>query len=112
MKVFKSKYKLKNTSGGYDTVYFETSSEQVIETENKKFVSKSEKDSWNNKANNNHSHDNVSSSNSGFMSVVDKSNLDKITNALGDYKLWIGTKLEYDKISQKDDNTIYFIKEI
>ena len=54
----KGKYRVFNGSE-YETVYLQTSADQVIESENKKFVSQAEKNTWNSKANGNHNHDNV-----------------------------------------------------
>lgn len=110
MAIIKSKYKIKNNEN-YDTVYFETSADLVQETENKKFVTQQDKNSWNSKANVNHNHNNATSDQSGFMSPDDKKKLDKVSAAMGDFKIWSGTKQEYDAIAQKDSNTIYFIKE-
>lgn len=44
-------YKLKNSSGSYDTIYFKTTSEQVIDSSTRRFVTDTEKTTWNNKAN-------------------------------------------------------------
>lgn len=54
----KGKYKVFNGSE-YETIYLQTSSEQVIESDTKKFVSQAEKDAWNNKSDSNHNHDDV-----------------------------------------------------
>lgn len=54
----KGKYRVFNGSD-YETVYLQTSAEQVIESESKKFVSQAEKNTWNSKADANHNHDNV-----------------------------------------------------
>ena len=35
-----------------------------------------------------------------------------LTNAIGNYKIWSGTQVEYDAITNKDANTIYFIKKV
>ena len=35
-----------------------------------------------------------------------------LTNAIGTHKIWTGTQSEYDAISVKDANTIYFIKKV
>ena len=50
MAIIKGIYKVLNSQGTYDTVYLQTQSEQVIESNNKQFVSLTEKASWNNKA--------------------------------------------------------------
>lgn len=39
----KSRYKIKNNSGSYDTVYLETTADQVIVDDNRQFVTKEEK---------------------------------------------------------------------
>lgn len=54
----KGKYRVFNGSE-YETVYLQTSAEQVIESEGKKFVSQAEKNAWNAKADANHNHDSV-----------------------------------------------------
>lgn len=56
--VKKGKYRVFNGSE-YETVHLQTSAEQVIESESKKFVSQAEKNTWNSKADANHSHDSV-----------------------------------------------------
>lgn len=53
----KSKYRIKNSDGTYDIMHFETSSEQVLTTDGKQFVSNEEKSAWNNKSDSNHNHD-------------------------------------------------------
>ncbi len=35
-----------------------------------------------------------------------------LTNAIGNHKIWSGTQEEYDTITNKDANTIYFIKKV
>lgn len=45
----KGRYKVLNASGEYETIHLETNATQVIENTNKKFVSDSEKETWNNK---------------------------------------------------------------
>lgn len=35
-----------------------------------------------------------------------------LTNAIGNHKIWSGTQVEYDAITNKDANTIYFIKKV
>lgn len=72
------KYKVKNSSNDYDTIYFETSAEQVITSDMAQFVSQNEKDNWNNKAENVHSHSLATDSSDGFMSATDKAKLDKM----------------------------------
>ncbi len=32
-------------------------------------------------------------------------------NKVGGYSIWIGTQEQYDKLTTKDANTLYFIKE-
>lgn len=54
----KGKYRVFNGSE-YETVHLQTSAEQVIESESKKFVSQVEKNTWNSKADANHNHDSV-----------------------------------------------------
>lgn len=49
-------YKILNAEGTYDTIYLKTDSSQVIESDSKQFVSSSEKNTWNNKANSGHKH--------------------------------------------------------
>lgn len=56
--VKKGKYRVFNGSE-YETVHLQTSAEQVIESESKKFVSQAEKNTWNSKADANHNHDSV-----------------------------------------------------
>lgn len=56
--VKKGKYRVFNGSE-YETVHLQTSAEQVIESESKKFVSQAEKNTWNSKADTNHNHDSV-----------------------------------------------------
>ena len=56
--VKKGKYRVFNGSE-YETVHLQTSAEQVIESESKKFVSQVEKNTWNSKADANHNHDSV-----------------------------------------------------
>lgn len=56
--VKKGKYRVFNGSE-YETIYLQTSAEQVIESESKKFVSQVEKNTWNSKADGNHNHDSV-----------------------------------------------------
>lgn len=46
----KGKYKVLNTLGQYDTIYLETTADQVIENANRRFVNDTEKSKWNNKA--------------------------------------------------------------
>lgn len=52
----KGKYRVFNGTD-YETIYLQTSSEQVIESELKKFVSQTEKNVWNSKADGTHNHD-------------------------------------------------------
>lgn len=54
----KGKYRVFN-GVDYETVYLQTSADQVIESESKKFVSQAEKNTWNSKADANHNHDTV-----------------------------------------------------
>ena len=54
----KGKYKVFNGTD-YETVYLQTSADQVIESDSKKFVSQAEKNTWNSKAEGNHNHDSV-----------------------------------------------------
>lgn len=53
MTIKKGVYNVLNSQGTYDTVYFKTQAEQVIESDNKNFVSLTEKNTWNNKADKN-----------------------------------------------------------
>ena len=53
MSIKKGVYNVLNSQGTYDTVYFKTQAEQVIESDNKNFVSLTEKNTWNNKADKN-----------------------------------------------------------
>ena len=39
----KAKYKVKNSSGSYDIIHFETSAEQIVESNSKQFITKAEK---------------------------------------------------------------------
>lgn len=39
----KSRYKIKNQQGNYDTVYLETTADQVIVDDNRQFITKEEK---------------------------------------------------------------------
>lgn len=41
---------------------------------------------------------------------ADMSRVVALENKIGNYTLWVGTKAQYDSISTKDNNTIYFIK--
>lgn len=50
MAIIKGTYKVLNNQGTYDTVYIKTDASQVVESNNKQFVSLTEKASWNNKA--------------------------------------------------------------
>lgn len=43
-KVINRKYQIKNSDGTFSTVYFETSVDQIITSEEKQFISKKEKD--------------------------------------------------------------------
>ena len=52
----KGKYKVFNGTE-YETVYLQTIADQVITTNDKQFVSQTEKSTWNNKANASHNHD-------------------------------------------------------
>lgn len=54
----KGKYRVFN-GVDYETVYLQTSADQVVESESKKFVSQTEKNTWNSKADGNHNHDTV-----------------------------------------------------
>lgn len=49
-------YKVLNSQGTYDSVFFQTDASQVIESDLKSFVSLTEKNTWNNKADNGHKH--------------------------------------------------------
>lgn len=50
------KYRVFNGTA-YETIHLQTTASQVIESEEKKFVSQAEKDTWNSKANGSHIHD-------------------------------------------------------
>lgn len=50
MAIIKGTYKVLNNKGTYDTVYIKTDASQVVESNNKQFVSLTEKAAWNNKA--------------------------------------------------------------
>lgn len=54
----KGKYRVFN-GNDYDVVYLQTSADQVIESNDKKFVSQTEKNKWDSKADGNHNHDKV-----------------------------------------------------
>lgn len=54
----KGKYRVFNGKG-YDTVHLQTSADQVMETEDKLFVSQEEKNTWSNKSDASHNHDKV-----------------------------------------------------
>ena len=45
----KSKYRIKNARGTYDIMHFETSADQVVTSDQKQFVSNTEKSNWNGK---------------------------------------------------------------
>lgn len=49
-------YKVLNSQGTYDSVFFQTDASQVIESDSKSFVSLTEKNTWNNKADTGHKH--------------------------------------------------------
>lgn len=68
----KGKYRVFNGTG-YETVHLETVAEQVIESDAKKFVSQSEKSTWNSKAEGNHNHDSVYAK---IADTYDKSSVD------------------------------------
>lgn len=71
----KGKYRVFNGTN-YETVYLQTSSEQVVESESKKFVSQTEKNTWNSKAEGNHNHDSV------YAKIVDTYNKTEVGNLL------------------------------
>ena len=50
MAIIKGTYKVLNNQGTYDTVYIKTDVSQVLESNDKQFVSLTEKTAWNNKA--------------------------------------------------------------
>lgn len=54
----KGRYRV-NNGEKYETVYLETSADQVIESESQRFVSDEEKATWSSKADGNHNHDDV-----------------------------------------------------
>lgn len=56
--VKKGRYRVFNGTD-YELIHLETTSDQVIESESKKFVSQTEKNTWNSKADSNHNHDAV-----------------------------------------------------
>lgn len=58
MTIYKGIYKVKNEQGNYDAYHFETDSSLVIDNPNRRFVSDTEKSTWNNKANSDHTHNN------------------------------------------------------
>lgn len=58
MAIKKGIYKVKNDQGQYDEIHLRTSTDQVVENENKRFVSNAEKATWNSKADGNHNHAN------------------------------------------------------
>lgn len=96
MNILKSKYKIKNVSGEYDTVHFETSANQVITNESLQFVTREEKTNWNNKSDVSHSHSNYSDVNH---------NHDKIYSPIShthDAKDIIGLSLSAENITVKD----------
>lgn len=71
----KGKYRVFNGTD-YETIHLETVAEQVIESESKKFVSQSEKNSWNSKADGRHNHDDV------YAKLVDTYNKTQIDDKL------------------------------
>ena len=71
----KGKYRVFNGTD-YETVYLQTSADQVIENESKKFVSQAEKNTWNSKADGNHNHDGV------YAKVVDTYTKTEVGNLL------------------------------
>lgn len=73
--VKKGKYRVFNGTD-YETVYLQTSADQVIENESKKFVSQTEKNTWNSKADGNHNHDGV------YAKIVDTYNKTEVGNLL------------------------------
>lgn len=53
-------------------------------------------------------------SNKNVLDTIDETKVaqwDKVSSSIGNHKIWSGTKWEYDAITNKDANTIYFIKE-
>ena len=56
--VKKGRYRVYN-GADYELIHLETTADQVIESESKKFVSQTEKNTWNAKADGNHNHDSV-----------------------------------------------------
>lgn len=56
MAIKKGIYKVLNSQGTYDTIYLQTDASQVIESDSKRFVSLTEKTTWNNKADSGHKH--------------------------------------------------------
>lgn len=71
----KGKYRVFNGSE-YETVHLQTSAEQVIESETKKFVSQVEKNAWNAKADASHNHDTV------YAKIGDSHTKEEINNLL------------------------------
>lgn len=71
----KGKYRVFN-GAEYETVYLQTSAEQVIESESKKFVSQAEKNTWSSKADANHNHDSV------YAKIGDSHTKQEMTNLL------------------------------
>lgn len=48
---------------------------------------------------------------SSFTPAFENADSGGVNASLGMYSLWFGTQAEYDAISQKDQNTFYFITE-
>lgn len=71
----KGKYRVFNGSD-YETIHLETVASQVIESDSKKFVSQSEKNTWNSKAEGNHNHDSV------YAKLVDTYNKTQVDDKL------------------------------
>ena len=56
MATLKGIYKVLNSSGTYDEINLRTTADQVVESSSKRFVTDTEKTTWNNKANASHTH--------------------------------------------------------
>lgn len=52
----KTKYRMKTSSGAYETYHFETDANQVLTNSSRLFVNQVEKDKWNDKAESRHAH--------------------------------------------------------
>lgn len=72
-------------NGEFKNIYPKTLANSVMTDTNKQFVSQTEKDKWNGKAEANHGHNDATTERSGFISATDKKKLDGIDNGANNY---------------------------